>query len=68
LTWLQLGEYDLQVGNPQEAMNALQAALYLGPFVPETQSAAAQAQSAAAQATSAVQPAATAPGSRATAR
>ena len=42
-TWLQLGEYDLQLGRRQEAITVLQAALYLDPHSPEAQSAAAQA-------------------------
>ncbi|HWK17005.1 MAG TPA: O-antigen ligase family protein [Solirubrobacteraceae bacterium] len=42
-TWLQLGEYDLQLGRRQEAIAVLQAALYLNPYSPEAQSAAAQA-------------------------
>ncbi len=42
-TWLQLGEYDLQLGRRQEAIAVLQAGLYLNPYSPEAQSAAAQA-------------------------
>ncbi len=42
-TWLQLGEYDLQLGRRQEAIAVLNAALYLDPHSPEAQSAAAQA-------------------------
>jgi hypothetical protein len=42
-TWLQLGEYDLQLGRRREAIAVLQAALYLDPYSPEAQSAAAQA-------------------------
>jgi Tfp pilus assembly protein PilF len=42
-TWLQLAEFDLQVGNPREALALLDAALYLYPYSPETLSAVAQA-------------------------
>ena len=42
-TWLQLGEYDLQLGRRREAIAVLQAALYLDPYSPEALSAAAQA-------------------------
>jgi hypothetical protein len=42
-TWLQLAEFDLQVGNPREALALLDAALYLYPYSPETLSAAVQA-------------------------
>jgi O-antigen ligase len=37
-TWLQLGRYDLQVGQPREAIAALEAALYLFPQDPTTPS------------------------------
>jgi hypothetical protein len=42
-TWLQLAEFDLQVGNPREALALLDAALYLYPHSPETLSAVSQA-------------------------
>jgi hypothetical protein len=42
-TWLQLAEFDLQVGNPREALALLDAALYLYPYSPETLSAVSQA-------------------------
>ncbi|MGZ4173111.1 MAG: O-antigen ligase family protein, partial [Solirubrobacteraceae bacterium] len=44
-TWLQLAEFDLQVGKPREALALLNAALYLYPYSPETLSAVAQARS-----------------------
>jgi hypothetical protein len=44
-TWLQLGEFDLSSNRPREALPVLQAALYLGPYQPETLSAIAQASS-----------------------
>ena len=44
-TWLQLAEFDLQVGQPREALALLNAALYLYPYSPETLSAVAQARS-----------------------
>jgi hypothetical protein len=37
-TWLQLGQYDLSIGQPREALAALQAALYLFPQVQITPS------------------------------
>ncbi len=37
-TWLQLGRYDLTIGQPREAIATLQAALYLFPHVPSTPS------------------------------
>jgi O-antigen ligase len=37
-TWLQLGRYDLAIGQPREAIAALQAALYLFPQDPTTPS------------------------------
>jgi hypothetical protein len=43
-TWQQLGEYDLQLGRPREALSVLQAALYLDPHSLVTLSAIAQAQ------------------------
>lgn len=42
-TWLQLAEFDLQLGRPRAALPVLEAALYLDPFFPETLSAVAQA-------------------------
>ncbi|HWF75203.1 MAG TPA: tetratricopeptide repeat protein, partial [Solirubrobacteraceae bacterium] len=39
-TWLQLGRYDLTIGQPREAIAALEAALYLFPQDPTTPSLA----------------------------
>jgi O-antigen ligase len=47
-TWLQLGRYDLTIGQPREAIAALQAALYLfpqDPTVPSLATLIAQARS-----------------------
>jgi hypothetical protein len=43
-TWQQLGEYDLQIRRPREAVAVLRAALYLDPHSLVTLSAIAQAQ------------------------
>jgi hypothetical protein len=49
-TWVQLAQYDLQLGKLQEATAALRAALYLGPHERATLTAVEQANAALARA------------------
>ncbi|HEX5145937.1 MAG TPA: O-antigen ligase family protein, partial [Conexibacter sp.] len=47
-SWLQLGQFELDRGNPRRALRVLGAAIYLDPQGPATQAAYAQAQQRAA--------------------
>jgi hypothetical protein len=63
-TWLQLGEYDLDVHQPRAALAVLEAALYLDPHLAETLSAVAQARAGLTPPRSAPDPAARAAANR----